>query len=85
MKEGAKITHQKGRRIPIQLENHVDNEIENLLEEGHIEKVDKIHDMFIQPTVKTVKNEKSVKVASDARALNQSIAKDKHQMPNLDT
>ena len=32
----------------------------------------------------TVKKDKSVKIALDARALNQSIAKQKYQMPNLD-
>ena len=71
MKEGAKITQQKGRRTPIQLQNQVDNEIEKLLNEGHIEKVDKIQDdVFIQPTVITVKKDnKSVKFALDARAL----------------
>ena len=40
--------------------------------------------MFIQPTVRTVKKDQSVNIALDARALNQSIAKDKYQMPNLD-
>ena len=50
----------------------------------HIQKVDKIQDnVFIQPTVIIVKKDKSVKIALDARALNQSIAKDKYQMPNL--
>ena len=40
--------------------------------------------MFIQPTVITVKKDRSVKIALDARALNQAIDKDKYQMPNLD-
>ena len=85
MKEVAKITQQKGRRIPNQLQNHVGNEIETLLKEGHTENVDKIQDdVFIQPTVITVKKDKSVKIVLDARALNQSIAKDKYQIPNLD-
>ena len=85
MKDNAKITQQKGRRIPIQLQNQVDEEINKLLKEGHIEKVDKIQDdVFIQPTVITVKKDKSVKIALDARALNESIAKDKYQMPNLE-
>ena len=48
MKDDAKITQQKGRRIPIQLQNQVDEEINKLLKEGHIEKVDKIkEDVFI--------------------------------------
>ena len=86
MNENAKITQQNGRRIPIQLQNQVYNEIEKLLKEGHIEENGKIqHDAFIEPTVITVKKDKSVKIALDARALNVSIAKDKYQMPNLDS
>ena len=41
-------------------------------------------DVFIQPTVITVKKDKTVKIALDARALSQPIAKYKYQMPNLD-
>ena len=85
IKSEAKVTQQKGRRIPIQLQEQVDKENEKLLKEGHIEKVDEIqNNVFIQPTVITVKKDKSVKIALDARALNQSTAKDKYQMPNLD-
>ena len=85
MKDNAKIAQQKGRRIPIQLQDQVDKEIEKLLKDNHIEKVEKIQvDVFIQPTVITVKKDKSVKIALDARALNESIAKDKFQMPNID-
>ena len=72
-------------RIPIQLQNQVDTEIEKLITERRIEKVNKIQDdVFIQPTVLTVKKDKSVEIALDARALNQSFAKYKDQMPNLD-
>ena len=50
----------------------MDNEIIKLLKEGHIEKVDEIQDdVFIQATVITVKKDKPVKIALDARALNQ--------------
>ena len=84
-KNDAKNVQQTGRRVPIQLQNQVDKEIDKLLKKGHIEKVDKIQDdVFIHPTVITVKIEKSVKNALDGRALNQSIAKGKCQMPNLD-
>ena len=41
-------------------------------------------DPFIQPTVITVKKDRSVKIALDARALNQAIYKDKYQMPKLE-
>ena len=85
MQDDAKVTQQKGRRVPFQLQNQVDKEIEKLLKERHIAKVDKIQDgVFIQPTVITIKKDKCVKNALDARALNQSIAKDKYRMPNLD-
>ena len=78
VKSEAKIMQQKGHRIPIHLQEQVDKEIEKLLKEGHFEKVDKIQDdVFIQPTVITVKKDKYVKIALDARALNQSIAKDR--------
>ena len=56
IKDEAKITQQKGRRVPIQLQKSVDAEIKRLLAEGHIEKIDKISDnVFIQSTVITVK------------------------------
>ena len=41
-------------------------------------------DVIIQPTVITVKKDRSVKIALDARAPNQAIDKDKHQIPNLE-
>ena len=39
---------------------------------------------FFQPVVITVKKDESVKIALDARALNNEIVKDKYQMPNLE-
>ena len=85
MKENARVTQQKGRRIPIQLQKQVDQEINNLLEQSHIEKADSTKDdVFIQPVVITVKKDGSIKIALDARALNDSIAKDEYQMPNLE-
>ena len=84
-KPHAKITQQKGRRVPIQLQDAVQKEIERLLHEGHIERVKEVTDkQFIQPIVITVKRDKSVKIALDARALNKEVVKDKYQMPNLE-
>ena len=40
--------------------------------------------MYIQTVVITVKNERTVKIALDARSLNNAILKSKHQMPNLE-
>ena len=79
VKSEARITQEKVHTILFQLQEQIDKKIEKLLKEGHIEKVDKIQDdVFIQPTVIAVKKDKSVKIAPDARALNQSIAKDKY-------
>ena len=67
------------------MQKTVDSEIKRLLKEGHIERVDEIkNDVFIQPTVITLKKDRSVKIALNARALNKAIDKDKFQMPNLD-
>ena len=64
MKSNGKISQQKGRRVPIPLPEQVDKEIEKLLTEGHIERVEKIQaDIFIQRTVITLKKDKSVKIA----------------------
>ena len=83
--EKKEPSQQKGRRIPLQLQNAVKAEIDKLLKEGHIRKVDKISDeVFIQPVLVTVKKDKTVKIALDSRALNNAILKEKYQMLNLD-
>ena len=62
--------------MPLQLQDAVEAEIGKLLKEGHIRKVDKISDeVFIQPVVVTVKKDKTVKRALEARALNNAILK----------
>ena len=71
IKNDAKIAQQKGRRVSIQLQNQVDEEIDKLLKEGHIEKVDKIQDDVLFSQLKTVKKDKSMKIPLDAKALNQ--------------
>ena len=40
----AKITQQKGSRVPVQLQDAVQNEVERLLNEGHIERVTEVTD-----------------------------------------
>ena len=84
-KEGAKITQQKGRRVLLQLQKAVDAEFKSLLEAGHIRRVDiKSDEMFIQPVLITFKKDRIVKIALDARSLNNAILKSKHRMPNLE-
>ena len=83
--KGTVIKQQKGRRVPIQLQESVKKEINRLLQEGHIVKVQDIkEDVFLQPTVIMVKKDRSVKIALDARELNKNVGKDKYPMPNLD-
>ena len=85
LKNDAVITQQKGRRVPIQLQDVVEKEVERLISEGYVEKISEIHEnVFIEPTVITVKKDRSVKVALDDRALNREVVKDKYQMPNVD-
>ena len=76
---------EKGRRIPIQLQDKVEKEIEKLLTEGHITKLDKwTSDCFIAPIVITVKKADSTKLAMDAKPINRQLFKNKYQMPNVD-
>ena len=51
-KQNAKITQQKGIRVPVQLQEAVQKETERLLEEGYVEKINEVTDkQFIQPLV----------------------------------
>ena len=60
-------------------------EIEKLLTEGHITKLDKCtSDCFIAPIVITVKKDDSIKLAMDAKPINRQLFKNKYQMPNVD-
>ena len=78
-------THQKGRRVPINLQPLVNIELKKLLDEKHIIKLNSCSDKnFISPIVITVKGDKTVKLALDSKILNKSIHKNKYQMPNID-
>ena len=78
--------YQKGRRIPINLQDKVNNELKKLLDEKHIIKLSSLHDKyFISPIVVTVKKDQTTKPALDSKILNEYIYKNKYQMPNIDT
>ena len=80
-----RVTHQKGRKVPIHLQPKVKIELEKLLNEGHIEKLTNCSDQFfISPIVITVKKDQSMKIALDSKILNKAIHKNKYQMPNID-
>ena len=66
LKKDAKLIQQKGRPIPIHLQQSVEKEIEKLIKQGHIEKANNNDEnCFVSPAVITVKKDKSVKIALD--------------------
>ena len=78
--------HQKGRRIPINLQEKVNNELKKLLDEKHIIKLSSCLDKcFISPILVTVKKDQTIKLALDSKILNKAIHKNKYQMSNIDT
>ena len=80
-----KPTHQKGRRVPINLQPLVNAELKKLFDEKHIIKLNSCLDKnFISPIVITVKRDKTVNLALDSKIVNKSIHKYKYQMPNID-
>ena len=79
-------SHQKGRRVPINLLDKVSDELKKLSEQGHIEKLQECSDKnFISPIVITVKKDQSVKLVLDSKVLNKAIHKNMYQMPNIDS
>ena len=78
-------SQQKGRREPITLQEKVDKEIDKLLGQGHIQKLEECSDKyFVSPIVITVKKDVSVKLALESRELNKQVLKNKYQMPNIE-
>ena len=76
---------QKGRRIPTHLQERVEAELNNLIDQKHIIKLDKCSDkQFISPIVITVKKDQTVKLALDSKKIIKYIHKNKYQMPNID-
>ena len=83
--ENLKPIQQKGRRMPINLQEKVDKEIHRLINEGHIVKLQECSDKyFVSPIVITVKKDGSIKLALESRELNKQVHKNKYQMPNID-
>ena len=83
-KERAKIRQQKGRRpSSATRSSRRKNQKSNESRTYRTNREDISHEVFIQPVVITVKKDGRVKIALDARLLNNAILKEKHQMPNL--
>ena len=71
--------------MPISLQDKVDKEIDRLLKDGHIIKLQECSDKyFVSPIVITVKKDGSKKLTLESRELNKQVHKNKYQMPNFD-
>ena len=67
LKEDAKIIQQKGRPVPIHLQEQVANEIKRLIKNSYLERATEItENCYESPAVITVKKDKSVKIALDS-------------------
>ena len=63
--------HQKGRRVPLNLQPFVDEELKKLLAEKHIIKLNSCSDKnFISTIIITVKRDKTVILALYSKSLN---------------
>ena len=83
-KEPLKPIQVKGKRIPIHLLPKVKSCIDQLLRDGHIEKLSRCsEDCFISPIVFTAKRDGSIKLALNSKLLNKQIFRNRYQMPNL--
>ena len=80
LKPDAKMTQQKGRPIPIHLQPAAGKEIEKLKKNRHMERATKTDEnCFVSPAVKTVREDKTVKIALDSRNLNELPVKKRHK------
>ena len=67
---------EKGRRIPIHIQEKVQEELEKSLSEGHIIKLENCtSDCVIAPMVIMVKKDDSIKLALDAKPINRQLYK----------
>ena len=70
--------------MPISLQNKVDKEIDRLINEGHIIKLQEYSDeYFVSPIVITVKKDGSIILALESRELKKQVHKNMYQMPNI--
>jgi hypothetical protein len=73
---------QKQRRTPFHLRDKVANEIEKLLKEDVIEKVEDTPTPWVSPIVTPPKKEPgAIRLCVDMREPNKAIQRERHQMP----
>ena len=78
------LIQEKGRRVPVHIQDKIGIEIRKLIQEGHIAKLNKCtSEHFISPIVITARKDGLVKLATDAKPMNDQIHNNQYQMPNL--
>ena len=79
------LTQHKGRRVLLHFIDKVEKELNKLIEDKQIIKLDKCsEEYFISPVLITVKHDKSIEIALDSNKLNDVIHKNKYQMQSID-
>ena len=77
-----KASQQKGRRIPIYIQEKVERAFRSLIDQGHITNLEKCSDQqFISPIVITVENNQSIKLAMDSKQTIKMIHKKNIKCP----
>ena len=85
IKPGCYPIQQKARPTPYHQQDDVKNELDRIIKSGHLQRLETIEeDCFVSPVAITVKKDKTVKIALDARKLNDSCIKKRPHMPNMD-
>ena len=85
LKENANLIQQKGKPIPIYLQDQVAEELKRLTKKGYLERATEINeDCFVSLAVITVNKDKSIKIALDSSKLNEATIKRKAQMHILE-
>ena len=78
------LIQEKGRRVPVHIQDKVGQGFQKLFQEGHVVKLNKCtSEHFISPIVITAKKDGSVKLAMDAKPMDDQIHKNQYQMLNL--
>ena len=74
----------KGKRIPIHLLPKVKLCIDQLMRDGHIEKLSRcLEGCFISPIITRAKRDGSIKLALNSKLLCKQILRNRYQMRNL--
>ena len=66
LKPGHSSIKQKASPIPYHQHGYAEKEKNKLIQSGDFEKIQELEDRFVSPVVKTVKKDKSVKIALDS-------------------